>query len=285
MRGFGCALFWALVCLLVPQPWAMAKDAKFDAAVLGNSWRELTTPARERLSKVVTELPPWAMYNFTQWYAKYYCPEAAGIQPGQPLPAKCPKAEQFYGEYFYNNLLTLEQRVSLACLSSKLESELGANYMQTLGIRSVSYSGTSANVQFNMSRPIEEVTAELDKNPRFTSNNGAWYDREWGLRDKRVGAELHLEQPKGTKLLAAHIDFDNPGEERGIQSVVHYVEDQTYRKENYTPDAILFTQPDACGVGYSDLTEVAGRTGLKFGQFVDMSLAIRCLQMTRRGDW
>lgn len=233
-----------------------------------NPWRELDPRVRAGLSSL--NMPAWARWGFMEWYARYYCPSARGKDfAALPLPS-CPEASGLEAEYRYNHLFSLGDRVSAACVMTKLLSDFPAYPAEPPGLAEVTAAGDSAILEFNLKgatdddrRDSERILRNYLERHGFVDSNGSSWGHRWGLRSSREGAEFHFEADQATwTKVNLHIDLKNPGladNPIGVNAsgVDHYFHDLRHRRKNYAPEDILATQPNACGVGRSDLELVA----------------------------
>ncbi len=239
-----------------------------------NAWRELKPEVRKALQSTLTELPYWKKDDFVEWYAKWYCLAAAGKKFTDLPIAGCPDARELTPEYYYNHCLELNSRIAAACVTTKLLEDFPTYPLEPPGLGPVLGVSDSAVIVFQLTGKDEKqqrsfataLRATLKK-AGYTEHNGAAWFHEWGLRSDKHGPQLHFgSSPKTPERINVHIDLWNPGKADGdalpgtnvtIAGVEHYIRDDRERSENYTPENILSSHTDGCGVGPSDLGAVA----------------------------
>ncbi len=230
------------------------------------SFAELAPELRAVL-QALTPAPadPLSEAAFATWYRTDFCAQTAA-DPG--ATARCASPARAFAAFAYERR-TLAERVSLACVLTRVRDQLPGFPIEPSGVRSIAWAGDSATLDLDLAGGSDSAIRAALEGLGFTASNGSCWkgDCLWGLRDSRVGPLLHWKWTEvggsARPVINVHIDLFNPGAtssgsgyEANLTGLHHLIRDELHRRENYTPLAIVAAFDDGCGLGLTELTEV-----------------------------
>ena len=238
---------------IVPSAWARKE---------GN-WAELSPTARWAIARFLAPDPNRHLatefdHDFFDWYRSTFCgPSKTGLHCAQ-------SAAEAYPEYRYDHL-SLNMRVAAACVVQKVVSDFGSPEKVPPEIGPIVLGDRQGFMEFSLKGDVTNLISSL-KDKLYTDDfMAARGEKTWGLRSPKSGQELHWYQDyrlEKQKRIHVHIDYVNPGKWSGnllagIGNGIEHAYFDLWGWDDRRLSQMLFSQPDGCGIGKSDLAKIA----------------------------
>jgi hypothetical protein len=196
----------------------------------GNPWLQLPAEYQADLKNPLSNAKhyPWVQAAFNAWFEKWF------TQGGKPKPGVGAR-EDYFHQYYFNQVLSRDERNSLILLYAKIKKE---NLWSV--VKMVKWAGTGATMLFEPSMTQDELRKYLG-----ARGYGDWWlashGNPWGVRSRFRGVQLHL---RGGDFVNIHIDLHNPGDPPSgkvtgalrelPQALVHFNDDLRNRAKTHT---------------------------------------------------